>query len=515
VTASSRPGEPELRRRIAVGSVDPEDYMALASALAEAERTGEAIEILERALALPLSTFDRAKVSTELGWILCDQTREVARALALARDALALLADDGDASETLFVRGMARSLLGHSLWRCGGHDSDAAADAWRTALALFERLIGGSPEFEDIEQVWLETARLCNALNDGDRAIPLCRRYLDRTSEPRRRVPALADLAEALRLAGHLAEAEDAVAEAVASAGDLRGQLPLLYLTRGLIQRLAGRPAEARESLERALVALEGHPFQDEPEMVKTVKGDLAEVYEELGEHEKAIAAWREVLGHCGEDDPWRLRVLLCLGHACHSAGAFADARAAYDAVRATPRASDEDRAEATVWALWSAGELHYRSGEYAVAARDFERLLDHYRDDDSDRHNILAWLGDCWYSLGDLARARARYEEVLLSPLASDVERARASDLADRSAARLLYDAGEYAEAAHAFERVLGRLSDDDPKRCEWLLWLAACHGRMGTYGAARDCYEEVLRVPQATEREQASARRNLDALR
>ena len=113
------------------------------------------------------------------------------------------------------------------------------------------------------------------------------------------------------------------------------------------------------------------------------------------------------------------------------------------------------------------------------------------------------------------MARARARYEEVLLSPLASDVERARASDLADRSAARLLHDAGEYAEAAHAFERVLGRLSDRDPEWCGWLLWLAACYVRMGASGAARDCYEEILRAPQATAEERAKARRSLDAVR
>jgi len=514
VTAASRVDEAELGRRIAAGSRHLDDYTELASLLAEGERTREAIEILERTLEFPLSNLERANVSTRLGWILHDRTRQLDRALALSREALALLQGDGDAPGTLLLRGMAHSLLGHCLWS-SGHAQEAAADAWRTALEVFERLIALSPEFEDIEQVWLETAQLHNALNDGDGAVPLCRRYLDRTSEPRHRVGALAALAEALRLTGRLAEAEEVVTEALASAEGLRGALPLLYSTRGLVQRGAARPADARESFEQALLALEGYPLEDEPEMAKTVRGNLAEVYAELGEHDKAVAAWRELLDWYVDDDPGRARVLLALGHACHSAGAFADARTAYATVLAAPRASDEDRVEATVWALWSAGKLDYRAGEYAAAARAFESLLQHYPEDDSDRRNALAWLGDCWYSLGDFTRARERYEEVLLSALASDAERTRAGDLADRSAARVLFAANQYAEAAHAFERVLGRLSDRDPEWCGWLLWLAACYVRMGVSGAACDCYEEVLRAPQATAEEREKARRSLDAVR
>ena len=514
MTASSRADEAELGRRIAAGSRHLDDYTELASLLAEGERTREATEILERTLEFPLSNLERANVSTRLGWILHDRTRQLDRALALSREALALLPAEGDAPGTLLLRGMAHSLLGHCLWS-SGHDQEAAADAWRTALEVFERLIALSPEFEDIEQVWLETARLHNALDNGDGAVPLCRRYLDRTSEPRHRVWALAALAEALRLTGRLAEAEEAVTEALASAEGLRGVLPLLYSTRGLIQRGAARPADARESFEQALLALEGHPLEDEPEMAKTVRGNLAEVRAELGEHDKAVAACREVLDRCAADDPGRARVLLCLGYACYSAGAIAEARAAYEAVLSAPGASDEERADAGVWALWSAGQLDYRAGNYAAAARAFESLLHHYREDDSERRDALAWLGDCWYSLGDFARARERYEEVLLSALASDAERARASDLADRSAARVLFAANQYAEAAHAFERVLGRLSDRDPEWCGWLLWLAACYVRIGAAGAARDCYEDVLRAPQVTADERASARRSLDAVR
>jgi len=509
---ADRPSEAELRRRLAAGSQDAEDYGDLAARLTEAERTDEAIAIWELALALPLSEVGRAAVEVDLGWTLYYQTCQVDRALALARQSLARVAGASEAPEVLYVRGLAHSLIGDWL---SGTDHEAAANAWRTALSTLDRLFREHPEWEAFEYLWLDAAGLHNALNDGAGAVALCRRHLQAHLSLPARVGALATLGEALRLTGRLAEAEEAVVEALACVGEQRGMRPHLCHLRGLICRAGGRPTDARESFERALAALDGHPLQNDARIVKTIRGNLAEVYTELGEHDKAAAAWRELLGWYADDDPARAWVLLSLGHAGYSAGALADARSAYEAVLAAPHASDEDRADAAIWALWTAGEFHYRAGEYAPATRAFESLLDHYRDDDPDRRKVLRWLGDCCYFLGDFAGARERYEEVLASPRVSDAERADFRDLADRSVARFLYDAGQYAEAADAFKRVLDRLSDDHPEWCGWLPWLGACYFQVGAYGAARDCYEEVLRAPQATEAEKTNARRGLDALR
>ena len=75
--------EAELRRKIADGSQDPEDYRNLAELLFAAGRYEDAISSYEGALNLPLTNCQRAKVSMELGWIIYEMGRQ-AQALRAA-----------------------------------------------------------------------------------------------------------------------------------------------------------------------------------------------------------------------------------------------------------------------------------------------------------------------------------------------------------------------------------------------------------------------------------------------
>jgi len=229
-----------------------------------------------------------------------------------------------------------------------------------------------------------------------------------------------------------------------------------------------------------------------------------------LGQHREAIAAWRQLLRGYAADDPRHPRILLCLAYACDAANELADARTWYEAVLSSPLTSDEDRAEARLWLLWTQGRLQYESDELEAAARTFERLLDHYRDDDSDRRSVLRWLGTCHYSARKFDQACEWYDQIAGSPRASDHEKAQARLWAERRQARSSYEAGRYAEAAESFERTLTSLTNG-PDRCYWLLWVASCYRLMDSYRSARDCYEEVLNTPDATEDQRSHARRGL----
>ncbi len=79
---------------------------------------------------------------------------------------------------------------------------------------------------------------------------------------------------------------------------------------------------------------------------------------------------------------------------------------------------------------------------------------------------------------------------------------------------AELYYESEAYREAAAAFQEVLAHHAKDDPYHRNALLWLGHCHLGTGAHAEARDCYQEVLNSPHASETEKASAREGLAAL-
>ena len=512
MTLQNRASEEELHGRIATGSRDVDDFRQLASLLTDAGETRAAIDLLEQGLALASAALDRANLVAQLAWLLYERTTKLERARVLANDGLRHLTGELETPDVLFARGVLQSLLAHERFTV---DPRSGTEMARVAVATFERLFSEAPDWDD-EEAWLEAARLYCFVGDGERAIPLVRRFLEVGADECRRLDGLLILADAQRLAGVLADAETVAAEALRLARD---QHPDFVHNAaqglGLIQKASGRLPEARESFEEALAALDRHHgvAQQDPEWRKTVHGNLAEIYGALGEHNKAVSAWHELLRWYADDDPGRSGILLCLAAACDAAGELTAARTWYETVLTAPLASSEDRAEAQVWLLWSEGRIQSRSGEHQAAARTFRRLLDRYRDDDADRRNVLGWLGDSYYAAGDFAQALEPYEEIARSPRASEEERKRGRLWAGQSRARNNYEIGRYADAAQSFERLFDNTSDG-PGRYHWLLWLAACYFRMGAYANAKRCYEDVLDAVDATEDQRSGATRSLAIL-
>ena len=76
-------GEEKLRKEIARGSLDPQVFCDLAELVFAAGGTEEAISLYERALSVPLTGLQKAKVSTGLGWLFYE-IGKVAEAFPLA-----------------------------------------------------------------------------------------------------------------------------------------------------------------------------------------------------------------------------------------------------------------------------------------------------------------------------------------------------------------------------------------------------------------------------------------------
>lgn len=79
--------EETLRRKLADGSQDPDDYLAFADLFLTASRAGEAISVYRQALALALTPFQRARVSVALAWTLYEMGQR-ADAISLGQSAI-------------------------------------------------------------------------------------------------------------------------------------------------------------------------------------------------------------------------------------------------------------------------------------------------------------------------------------------------------------------------------------------------------------------------------------------
>jgi YD repeat-containing protein len=98
-------------------------------------------------------------------------------------------------------------------------DADAGRNAARQAIPLLERVIREHGEPDDVAMACNDAAWAYNALGDPDKTIELCQECLRRQPDPRRRLPVLMTLAEALRLAGRSSEAEDAAVQGLIARG--------------------------------------------------------------------------------------------------------------------------------------------------------------------------------------------------------------------------------------------------------------------------------------------------------
>lgn len=336
-----RPSEAELRARLAAGSKDADDYFQLADLLKGASRYEEAVQIYEQALTLEVSKIEKAKFAWALGE-LREAMGDSAGAARLARQALALLSDVPPSGDTLLLRGLSHSLLAHVIWF---EDAAAGSEAARSGLQVLEQCMAEHGDSPDIATAYYEAARLHTALGNPGEAIGLCEKYLQSELNARDRLEALLLFAEAQRVAGRLAAAEQTVMEALRYAESDKGVLPSLYVTLGLIRRNAGHAAEARQAFEEALRALEAHPFLSEDrEFLRTIYGNLADLHYDARNVAEAIGLYERVLTEYPDDDSGRHRALISLGHCYAASGSPDRARWYYEQVLASPVVSDEYR---------------------------------------------------------------------------------------------------------------------------------------------------------------------------
>jgi tetratricopeptide (TPR) repeat protein len=142
-----------------------------------------------------------------------------------------------------------------------------------------------------------------NALGDPDKTIELCQECLRRQPDPRRRLPVLMTLAEALRLAGRSSEAEDAAVQGLQNSGVDPLTRPALHLALGLIRRGANQRPAALRAFEQARTELQSRPLRAwDPELLRAIYGNLAELYYEGGDLAAAIGMFEQLLTQYPED---------------------------------------------------------------------------------------------------------------------------------------------------------------------------------------------------------------------
>ena len=337
--------EPELRARIAGGSLDADDYLELAELLKDASRFHEAVQVYEQALSLGLEHVDKARVAWELGSLLETSMGQRASPRMMAHLALSLLSEQPESGNVLLLRGLSQSLLAHSVWF---EDADAGIRTAHLGVESLQRVIRQYSDDPAMGVAHYELARLYNALGDPESAIGACREYLRSEPDRRSRLAALSVLAEALELAGRLPEAEIAVREGLSCVENDKGMLPNLYLTLALIKKAENQPSEAVRNLEEALKALrELDAALRDPEMMSVILWHLAELHSEMGNQRAAAATLTQILNHYPDDSSDRRRAQLWLGDSHANSGMLEEARKYYEQVLTSPQASDEDRAAA------------------------------------------------------------------------------------------------------------------------------------------------------------------------
>ena len=413
---SSPESEDGLREKIALGSQDPDIYCRLAELLFAAGRQEEAVSFYERALSLPLTELQKAKVSAELGWLFYEMAKET-QALSLATAAAEILSKELEGPEVLAWRGASESLRAHCIWST---DEKAGPDAARSALEYFKRVMVEAPDFDDIAGAYYDAARLSNLLGNTRETIVYCEKCLRYDLSERERLQCLVVFVEALRNEERFAEAEKNLEEAFELAKADIAALPRLYMEVGMVKRLTNHLDEAQRSFRGALQALESHPYsRDDTHYLTQVYWNLGEAYYESGKYEETVTVFQKVLEYHPNDDTDRREAFRWLGKSYHATGRYAEARDCYEQVLNSPVSSEAEKASVQA----GLGKVYYDQGDYERAVATFETIIAHFPQDNAFHCDVLLWLGCSYEALEIDAKARDCFDRVLKSPHASEAE--------------------------------------------------------------------------------------------
>ncbi len=155
----------------------------------------------------------------------------------------------------------------------------------------------------------------------------------------------------------------------------------------------------------------------------------------------------------------------------------------------------------------WNLAAVLYETLDYQGAVVAFEKALIFHPQNEPNHYKVLLSLGDCYLGTAAYAKARECYEKVIASAYSWDTEKLNACT----GVAKVLYESGEYAQAASAFEALLSDYRNDDPNYYNLLLWIGGCYEGMGIKVKARDSYEKVVTAPCAWKADKVSARKAL----
>lgn len=185
---------------------------------------------------------------------------------------------------------------------------------------------------------------------------------------------------------------------------------------RALLNWQAGLIDEAQSELEGAIEILSALPAAEDPVIAARARGDLARLYDDIGEHakskalaEEAIAAFR-ALGSAHDEGLYRVNLAIVF----HREGRLAEAHAHYRQALDTLRAAEAERWVAT--ALENLGLLHQEEGRFDEARACFDEALRGYRSI-GDRQCLGTCIGNLAglaHELGNHDEARRAYDETI-----------------------------------------------------------------------------------------------------
>jgi tetratricopeptide (TPR) repeat protein len=108
---------------------------------------------------------------------------------------------------------------------------------------------------------------------------------------------------------------------------------------------MLGNYAKEQECHQKVLASR--HATDADKALARKLTASLGKVYYEQKQYAECIAAFEETLTVCAKDDPYRSHVLLWLGYSCHATGEHARARNYFQAVLASPYASEAEKSSA------------------------------------------------------------------------------------------------------------------------------------------------------------------------
>jgi tetratricopeptide (TPR) repeat protein len=233
--------------------------------------------------------------------------------------------------------------------------------------------------------------------------------------------------------------------------------------------------SRAVEAARQALGLLE-RVIAEAPNLggIENAYRDSAHLQNLLGKPGSAIPLYKKALQH-DLDDADRLSCLTFLSHVLRDAGRFGEAEQAIDDAF---RYVGADEGGALPRLHFERGLIRRSTNRSAQAKSSFEQAREALQLPPRRREDPY-FLTELHWNLGELH-----------------------------------YESTDWREAAEEFREVLKHHPEDDPHHRDALLWLGHCYLATQDYGNARDCYEEVLASPDATEAQIGAARKGVAAL-